>query len=292
MAERVLVTLDGEVRDADAPLLHADDFGVLRGDGVFETLLVRGGRARALELHLARLAASAAAAQLPEPDRDDWRLAVDVALEQWGAEQEGVLRLVYTRGREGADTPTAFLLVTPVAERVGIARRDGVSVVTLERGFSTDLAQKAPWQLLGAKTLSYATNMAALRHAESVGADDVIFVSAEGYVLEGPRSTVLVARGRTLLTPPPEQGSSPAPRSRHCSTWWGAGLHGPVRAAAPGGSRRRRRSLADLQRGARGAGAHPQRARAGLAGPGGRDRRPRRRGGRRRFVSESVDTAS
>ncbi|KLL93323.1 hypothetical protein NJ76_32085 [Rhodococcus sp. IITR03] len=42
MAERVLVTLDGEVRDADAPLLHADDFGVLRGDGVFETLLVRG----------------------------------------------------------------------------------------------------------------------------------------------------------------------------------------------------------------------------------------------------------
>ncbi|MBH0121393.1 aminodeoxychorismate lyase, partial [Rhodococcus sp. CX] len=46
MADRVLVTLDGEVRDADAPLLHADDFGVLRGDGVFETLLVREGRAR------------------------------------------------------------------------------------------------------------------------------------------------------------------------------------------------------------------------------------------------------
>ncbi len=40
-------------------------------------------------------------------------------------------------------------------------------------------------------------------------ADDVIFVSAEGYVLEGPRSTVLVARGRTLLTPPPEQGILP-----------------------------------------------------------------------------------
>ncbi|MEU5840821.1 aminodeoxychorismate lyase [Rhodococcus sp. NPDC047139] len=209
MAERVLVTLDGEVRDADAPLLYADDFGVLRGDGVFETLLVRNGRACALELHLARLVASAEAVQLPEPDRDDWRLAIDVALERWGAEKEGVLRLVYTRGREGGDAPTSFLLVTPVAERVGTARRDGVSVVTLERGFSIDLARKAPWQLLGAKTLSYATNMAALRHAESVGADDVIFVSAEGYVLEGPRSTVLIARGRTLITPPPEQGILP-----------------------------------------------------------------------------------
>lgn len=209
MADRVLVTLDGEVRDADAPLLHADDFGVLRGDGVFETLLVRKGRACAVELHLARLAASAEAADLLEPDRDAWRRAIGVALKEWGDEREGVLRLVYTRGREGADVPTAFLLMTPVAERVEKARRDGVSVVTLERGFSADLAQRAPWQLLGAKTLSYATNMAALRHAESVGADDVVFTSSEGYVLEGPRSTVLVARGRSLVTPPPEQGILP-----------------------------------------------------------------------------------
>lgn len=209
MADRVLVTLDGEVRDADAPLLHADDFGVLRGDGVFETLLVRGGRARTVELHLGRMAASAEAAGMPEPDRDDWRLAIELAVEQWGEDSEGALRLVYTRGRETGGDPTAFLLITPVAERIDAARRDGVSVVTLERGFSVDLAAKAPWQLLGAKTLSYATNMAALRHAESLGADDVIFVSSEGCVLEGPRSTVVVARGRTLLTPPPAQGILP-----------------------------------------------------------------------------------
>lgn len=209
MADRVLVTLDGEVRDADAPLLHADDFGVLRGDGVFETLLVREGRARTVDRHLARLAASAEAAGLPEPDRDDWRLAIDLAVEQWGKDREGALRLVYTRGREAGGGPTAFLLVTPVAERIEVARRDGVSVVSLERGFSVDLASRAPWQLLGAKTLSYATNMAALRHAESLGVDDVIFVSSEGCVLEGPRSTVVIARGRTLLTPPPAQGILP-----------------------------------------------------------------------------------
>ncbi len=209
MADRVLVTLDGEVRDADAPLLHADDFGVLRGDGVFETLLVRGGKARAVELHLARLASSASAADLPAPELDDWRLAIDLAVEQWGDEREGALRLVYTRGREVGNEPTAFLLVTPVAERVETARRDGVSVVSLERGYSVDLAQKAPWQLLGAKTLSYSTNMAALRHAESVGADDVIYTSSEGHVLEGPRSTVVIARGRTLFTTPPELGILP-----------------------------------------------------------------------------------
>ena len=204
MADRVLMTLDGEVRDPDAPLVHADDIGVLRGDSAFETLLVRGGRACAVELHLARLAASAQALALPEPDPEEWRAAVDLAVGEWGDDREGTLRLVYTRGREGADSPTAFLLLTPVPERVQRTRREGVSVVTLERGFSVDIARTAPWQLAGAKTLSYATNMAALRHAEAMGADDVIYTSSEGYVLEGPRSTVVIARGHTLITPPPE----------------------------------------------------------------------------------------
>ncbi|MFZ3394391.1 aminotransferase class IV, partial [Rhodococcus sp. 7Tela_A2] len=88
MADRVLMTLDGEVRDLDAPLVHADDIGVLRGDGVFETLLVRGGRACAMELHLARLASSAEALALPEPDRAEWRAAVDLAVEKWGGDRE------------------------------------------------------------------------------------------------------------------------------------------------------------------------------------------------------------
>lgn len=214
MADRVLMTLDGEARDPDAPLVHADDIGVLRGDGAFETLLVRGGRACAVELHLARLAASADALALPEPDPDEWRAAVDLAAEEWGSDREGILRLIYTRGREGAGSPTAFLLVTEVPERVQRTRREGVSVVTLERGYSVDIARTAPWQLVGAKTLSYATNMAALRHAEALGVDDVIYTSSERYVLEGPRSTVVIARGRTLLTPPPEMGVLPGTTQR------------------------------------------------------------------------------
>jgi 4-amino-4-deoxychorismate lyase len=45
----VLVTLDGTVRDPAAPLLFADDLAAVRGDGVFETLLVRSGVACLLE---------------------------------------------------------------------------------------------------------------------------------------------------------------------------------------------------------------------------------------------------
>ncbi|MGS2808401.1 aminodeoxychorismate lyase [Nocardia sp. MW-W600-9] len=225
MGERVLVTLDGAVADADAPSLYADDIGALRGDGVFETILVRGGTATALEFHLARLRRSAQALDLPEPGLSKWRSAVEVAVKEWGSEEEGLLRLIYTRGRDSeydAPTgltstdpkPTAYVLVSPVPARVATARAEGVKVMSLARGISVDLAQAAPWQLLGAKTLSYATNMAALRFARRMGAEDVIFHSTEHRVLEGPRSTVVIARDKQLITPPAKSGVLPGVTQR------------------------------------------------------------------------------
>src|ERR1700732_1887339 len=64
----VLVTLDGEFHNYDAPLLHADDLAAVRGDGIFETLLVRDGQPCLLEAHLQRLAQSAKMTDLPAPD--------------------------------------------------------------------------------------------------------------------------------------------------------------------------------------------------------------------------------
>ena len=63
-----------------------------------------------------------------------------------------------------------------------------------------------PWLLLGAKTLSYAVNMAAKRWAVSQGAEDAIFVGTDGVVWEGGTSAVVVAFGRSLVSPPPSVG--------------------------------------------------------------------------------------
>ena len=232
MPQSILVTHDGAVLDPDVPYLHADDLAAVRGDGVFETLLVREGRARNVSRHLSRLASSAEALDLPAPDVDRWRTAIGTGQRTWaeknGRETEGLMRIVYSRGRESApvgqaapreraetgitresNEATAYLTVGPVPARVETVRTEGTSVITLERGYSVDLAARAPWQLLGAKTLSYATNMAAQRHAAAQGVDDVIFVSSEGEVLESPRSTVIALHGETLSTPPVENGVLP-----------------------------------------------------------------------------------
>jgi 4-amino-4-deoxychorismate lyase len=205
----VVVTLDGQLQDPQKPLLHADDLAAVRGDGIFESLLVRDGRPCLLGAHLGRLTQSARLMDLPEPDLARWRAAVATAASAWTEQGggEGVLRLIYSRGRESGSPPTAFAMIGGLAARVATVRSEGLAAVTLDRCLPAAGAADMPWLLAGAKTLSYAVNMAALRHAERQGAGDVIFVSSEGNVLEGPRSTVVIAAeidgGLGLLTPPP-----------------------------------------------------------------------------------------
>lgn len=208
----VVVTLDGQLHDPAAPLLYADDLAAVRGDGVFETLLIRGGRPCLLEAHLSRLGQSARMIDLPAPDLTRWRTAVSAAVAQWtdSTGDEGVLRLVYSRGREGGSPPTAFATIGALPARVAEVRRNGLAALTLARGLPAEGTAEMSWLLAGAKTLSYAVNMAALRHAERNGAGDVVFVGSDGFILEGPRSTVVIAAESepgagdlALFTPPP-----------------------------------------------------------------------------------------
>ncbi|QDQ96860.1 aminodeoxychorismate lyase [Tomitella fengzijianii] len=206
---QVVMTLDGAAHAPDAPLLYADDLAVLRGDGVFETVLVRGGTPRLLDAHVERLAGSARMLELPSPDKEAWRRMAKAAAARWGTKDEGVMRLVLTRGRESGGGPTGFALVSPLPARSLRVRKDGLAVITMDCGRSVETAGASPWLLAGAKSISYASNMAALRYAERQGAGDVILVSSEGYVLEGPRSTVVIARDGGLISPPVEHGILP-----------------------------------------------------------------------------------
>lgn len=208
---RVLAFLDGTLADPDAAHVRVDDLGLLRGDGVFETILVVDGRPRELRPHLERLARSAAMLDLPAPDLAVWERTALTVIENWPGSAEMALKLVLTRGIDGDPEakPFGFALGMEIEEKVLRARVDGVAAITLERGFETDLAERAPWLLLGAKSISYGVNMAALREAARRGASDVIFTAADGSVFEGPTSTVVLAKKRTLFTPPASIGILP-----------------------------------------------------------------------------------
>ncbi|GAA5228231.1 aminodeoxychorismate lyase [Paeniglutamicibacter antarcticus] len=206
----------GRIADDTAAQLSVLDQGVTRGDGIFESALYTRQVVRKLDAHLARLRVSAQVCDLRIPDEGAWRAAIETAVAEFDAATpcaEAVVKLVATRGSDETGVGTSWVMVSPAPELGRKQREAGVSVLLLDRGYDSTVAERAPWLLMGAKTLSYAVNMAALRHARKQGAEDVIFISSDGIVLEGPTSTVLLAHRdgdtKRLITPTLETGILP-----------------------------------------------------------------------------------
>jgi 4-amino-4-deoxychorismate lyase len=193
------------VIDPSAPALSVGELSTQRGDGIFESIGVVDGHAQETEAHLERLAHSARICDLAAPNLAQWRQAVAVAAAHAPREGEGVIKLILSRGVEHGPAPTAWVTVAPAADNTA-AREQGIRVVTLDRGYGIATPAAAPWLLLGAKTLSYAVNMAALREARRRGADDAIFVTSDGFVLEAPTASLILRIQGRFLTPAPNGG--------------------------------------------------------------------------------------
>ncbi|MDQ1556314.1 MAG: 4-amino-4-deoxychorismate lyase [Actinomycetota bacterium] len=186
--------------DPAVPQVSALDLSATRGDGIFESISIAHGSPHALEPHLRRFVRSAALLDLPVPDVDAWRTAVLAVIGELDPVPEASVKIVLSRGIEGDVKPTGWVYGAPAPDH-SAARTTGIRVITLDRGYRHDIESHAPWLLAGAKTLSYAVNRAALREAARREADDVIFVSSDGIVLEGPTSTLVFRRGKSLGTP-------------------------------------------------------------------------------------------
>ncbi len=176
-----LASVNGALAPAQDAVIPVTDEGLLRGDGAFEVLRLYAGRPFALEDHLARLRRSCEGLRL-EFDVVALERELTALLEEAGA-VNGLLRIVLTRGSR------RIALVEPLP---GFPASATVATVTFAPGRVLD----------GLKTLSYAGNMLAGRIAKEAGADEALFVSPHGRVLEGPTWTFFWVSDGRLHTPP------------------------------------------------------------------------------------------
>lgn len=197
----VVAVLGRGVVPADEPVLCATDPGVL-GDGLFETMHVRDGRPWLRDEHLARLSRSARLVDLPLPPTEQLAQLLDEVCAARPAEPEAAVRLVCTRG--AGDAPTAFATLSPVPAATVAARRTGITVATRSLGVTATGRAAAPWLLAGVKSTSYGMSLATRRWAVRHGVDDVLWISTDGYALEGPTANLVWLDRGTLCTVPAE----------------------------------------------------------------------------------------
>jgi branched-chain amino acid aminotransferase len=173
------VLINGQESDGT---IAVTDSSVLRGDGCFEVLRARSGRLFALDDHLDRLTRSADIMGIPLPPRAD--------LEEWVrrvAEAGGdvAVRVVVTRGSalpDQAGEPKVIVFAHSWTHVPG--------PMTLFPVAAPWHAAGVPWDLAGAKILSYAPNVSATRRANADGFDDALLIGIGDVMLEGPTFSV------------------------------------------------------------------------------------------------------
>ncbi|MBB5870627.1 4-amino-4-deoxychorismate lyase [Allocatelliglobosispora scoriae] len=177
---------------------------------------MRGAEPFLLNEHLSRMVRSAARMELALPPVEELVKLAAQACDGWDPAVEGALRLTCTRGPEATGEVTCYAILTAVGAASKAARARGLNVAGITLGFPAAIRTDAPWLLGGVKSLSYAVNMASQRWATANGLDDVLWLSADGFVLEAPTSTVVWRDGDALCTVPVSStGILPGTTARH-----------------------------------------------------------------------------
>lgn len=221
-----VVWADGALRGPGEPIVLASDHGLTVGDGVFETLGLRGGQPFALTRHLMRLQYSAERLGLPALDLQYIRRGVSEVI---AAKPQEVVRVRIT--------------VTSGSGPMGTARGDGKPTVIVMGGPGIKpracVAVRAPWKrnerspLAGVKSTSAGENVVIAQFAHDKDADEALIANTHGHLCEGTGTNVFIERRGEVLTPPLASGCLPG-ITRGLVLEWGARSGLPVRVAAPG----------------------------------------------------------
>lgn len=206
----MMLYLDGAIVAAEQAGLSPLDRGFTLGDGLFETIKVRHGRALRLEAHLARLSEGAAILRLSLPHAPDWLDQAVGAVMAANDLRDAALRLTISRGPAPRGllppvpgTPTVVLTAGTLPPPPGPVR--AVVARTVRRNAYSPLAR--------CKSLCYLDNVLARIEAEERGGDDALLLNTDGRLAESTIANLfVVGTDGILATPPVSDGALPGVR--------------------------------------------------------------------------------
>ncbi len=189
---------------AESLALGPDNRGFRYNDGFFETIIFVEGQSRWWKHHADRIRRGAAVLQLTLPDNFFERLHTWLGqLVAANGLSRGAARVRWQCWREGRGFYTPQTTATTwiaTAERVELA----VPAPPAGRAFVAETVQTAPSVLSFLKGPNAALYTVASLEREARGADELVLISARGFVAEATSASLIWLQGNTLYTPDPE----------------------------------------------------------------------------------------
>lgn len=203
MSEPILYC-DGEYVPESRARLSPSDLGVQFGDGIYEVVSAWQGMVFRLDDHLQRLTDSLHAARIDTGlDRQAWAQIVCETARRNGL-RDAAIKIVVTRGvlpRGNPDPraakPSVRAFATPYAHLGSEEQRaKGIRLqIGHQRGMAPDTLDP---RYKHTARLQY--QLAKIEALDS-GYDDVVWLSAQGFVEEAPRSNLFLVKDGVLRTP-------------------------------------------------------------------------------------------
>ena len=204
MGNEPVLYINGEYTPLSQANISVLDQGFLLGDGVFDVVSAWQGTIFKLDEHLDRFFQSLRAARLTTAlTSDEWRRAIIETVRR-NELRDATIRFIVTRGvakQVVADPrdydPTIIIWAAPYIFLADEEKRhSGIRLfISHLRSFTPDTLDPRY------KCLDRLHFQLAKIEALEAGYDDVIWLSADGYVSEGPASNVFMVRQGTLYTP-------------------------------------------------------------------------------------------
>lgn len=166
--------------------------GIVRADGVFETMRVTGGRTLFLAMHLARLRRGLKALRISSPVKIS-------ALPDWIAQIVQANRLKQARVRVMIYKKKGRIswMISAVPFRASAHRRGWSAIV------STGQRKMFPSCV---KPVRYETFLKAYQEAQRKGVEEALLLNARGEIVEGSRTNLFAVNNGRLVTPPLDSG--------------------------------------------------------------------------------------
>ena len=204
----MLIYIDGEFLPQAEAKVSVFDHGLLYGDGVFEGIRSYNGRVFKLDEHLERLYDSAKSIMLEIPISIETMEATVLETLRRNHLTEAYIRLIVTRGvgdlgldPDKCPKPSIIIIADKIVLYPQKYYEEGLEIVTVSvrRNYAEAINPRI-------KSLNYLNNILAKIEGKQAGAEEVLMLNAEGYVVECSGDNIFWLKNEVLVTPPVHMG--------------------------------------------------------------------------------------